>query len=173
MDDRGLDLASTFMAENGGASPGQADAQGAKGSHSEDGAFLKTSLKMMAEFVSNNPGDVGTVRSMGHDFGLELAGKIEPAKGSLGDVISGFASYWSAVGIGKMKWTDREGGFLKVTQKSYSVVENVSKIQRCAFVEGLLEALLKEKTGARFEVRETRCSVFREHSCTFRICSKP
>lgn len=168
MDNVARNLPPIVFSEKGRASRTQSRAPTSRESQSEDADYLETSLRMMAEFLSSSPGAAASVRGLGRGFGEELAGRITRPESSLSARIFSLSSYWSEAKVGKIKWRNREKGILKVTQTSPTMVGS-GKVQRCAFVEGLLEGFLNHEAKEKFQVRETRCSVFREHSCSFMV----
>jgi predicted hydrocarbon binding protein len=132
-------------------------------------SILKDSMQMITDYYSSNPEAEASARGIGHRFGLELADRIPASPTSVEAVIRELCAYWSGGRIGRMRWENGEMKLLRVEQDSLAIVRADDGRVLCAFMEGLLEAVLEMKARKSFTVREVECGLARGESCVFRI----
>ncbi len=117
--------------------------------------------------VSNPKLSTKLLRSIGDEFGCEMAQKI--AAKSLDGVVRELAAYWATNMIGRIEWVDKEKRIIRIEDYEQSV-ENSPNINHylCPFKKGYLEAILRTKLGGSFKIREVR-SQATTNKCAFRI----
>lgn len=129
---------------------------------------VKVTMKALKDFFGLRAASrQGRLRSVGAEFGHIVARNITDSKDPqviLGEV----ATFWNTHGLGEMEVT-KEDPFTFTVRNCYDCLGASAGETLCGFKEGLINAILSDRTGGLGTVKELECCGSGAESCKFHV----
>ena len=137
----------------------------------EEASVIKLAMKTLKNHYGLNPGKYAKpVREIGYQLGVEFSKILRTNSTDLDRIIEEMGCYWVKHAIGEIRWADRENMLVEMKYCSDCFSRGYGAgYTLCPFKEGLLKAVLEEKTGNKFEVLEMECCGTQSNNCLFKV----
>ena len=137
----------------------------------EEATVIKLAMKTLKDHYGLNPGKYAEpVREIGYQLGAELSKILRTKSPTIDSVIDEMGRYWFRHAIGEISWADRDNLLVEMKYCSDCFSRGYGAgYTLCPFKEGILRAVLEEKTGSKFKVHEIECCGTQSNNCLFKI----
>lgn len=130
--------------------------------------FVQASLEMLRNYLITHPGSSESVRNLSYHVGREARHQVNPG-GGMRTFVERSSTDWARLRLGDLAWEDRLKGTVRVRCANHRTSRgDRAETIYCAYMEGMIEAMLETSVGERFKVRRVS-SGGKAAGCVFKI----